>query len=68
MALEMHCKTYTRRIIQEHLAANIIFMQLNTDNIVTHSLSEYISVAGMKRSTSFQIMTIVVPTVPLGYI
>lgn len=33
-------KMYTRKRIQEHLAAITIFMQLNTGYIVTHSLTD----------------------------
>lgn len=55
----MHWKMYTRERIQEHLAANTIFMQLNTGNIVTHSLSEPSSVAGLETCIQSQIMTII---------
>lgn len=50
------------------MAANIIFMKLNTDNTVTHFLSEHICVEGLEIYTPSQIMTMVVPTVLLSYI
>lgn len=67
ITLEIHCKVCARKIIQQYLAANTIFLQPKSDNRVTQSLSEYISVVGLGTSITFQIMTTIVPTVPLGY-